>query len=101
MKEITEYIRSNFTYGADIRWSLEHEEEFVVPKPISLGTNDDAIDKRICEKEIDEYVKRTAKHGDNCRKLFSLILRQCTDYLKSKLESLSKFPAMKEDSDVF
>jgi hypothetical protein len=25
MKEIAEYIDSNFTYGADIRWSLEHE----------------------------------------------------------------------------
>jgi hypothetical protein len=47
MKEIAEYIGSNFTYGADIRWSLEHEEEFVVPKPISMGTNADAIDKRI------------------------------------------------------
>jgi hypothetical protein len=26
MKEIAEYIHSNFMYGADIRWSLEHEE---------------------------------------------------------------------------
>jgi hypothetical protein len=47
MKDIAEYIGSNFTYGADIRCSLEHEEELVVPKPISRGTNDDAIDKRI------------------------------------------------------
>jgi hypothetical protein len=46
MKEIAEYIGSNFTYGADIRWSLEQEEEFVVPKPISLGTNADAIECR-------------------------------------------------------
>jgi hypothetical protein len=101
MKEMAEYIGSNFTYGADIRWSLEHEEEFVVPKPISLGDTADAIDKRIWEKEIDEYVKRKAKHGDNCRNLFSLILGQCTDYLKAKLESLASFPTMKEDFDVF
>jgi hypothetical protein len=65
MKEMAEYIGSNFTYGADIRWSLEHEEEFVVPKPIILDATADAIDKRIWEKEIDEYVKRKAKHGDN------------------------------------
>jgi hypothetical protein len=97
----TEYIGSNFTYGADIRWSLEHEEDFVVPKPISLDATADAIDKRIWEKEIYEYVKRRAKHGDNCRKLFFLILGQCTDYLKAKLESLASFPAMKEDFDVF
>jgi hypothetical protein len=30
MKEIAEYIGSNSTYGADVRWSLEHEEEFMV-----------------------------------------------------------------------
>jgi hypothetical protein len=101
MKEMAEYIGSNFTYGADIRWSLEHEKEFVVPKPISLDATADAIDKRIWEKEIDEYVKRKAKHGDNCRTLFSLILGQCTDYLKAKLESLASFPTMKEDFDVF
>jgi hypothetical protein len=63
----------------------------VVSKPISMGTNADAIDRWIWEKEIGEYVKRKAKHGDNCHKLFSLILGQCTDYLKAKLESCSAF----------
>jgi hypothetical protein len=33
MKEIAEYIGSNYAYGADIRWSLEHEALFVVPRP--------------------------------------------------------------------
>jgi hypothetical protein len=74
MKEMAEYIGSNFTYGAYIRWSLEHEEEFVVPKPIILDATADAIDKIIWEKEIDDYGKRKAKHGYNCLKLFSLIL---------------------------
>jgi hypothetical protein len=53
MKEMAEYIGSNFTYGADIRWSLEHEEELVVPKPIILDATADAIDNRIWEKDID------------------------------------------------
>jgi hypothetical protein len=47
MKEVAEYIGSNFTYGADIRWSLEHEQEFVVPKPTILDATADSIDKRI------------------------------------------------------
>jgi hypothetical protein len=59
------------------------------------------LDRRIWEKETDEHVKRKAKHGDNCHTLFSLILGQCTYYLKAKLYSLSSFPAMKEDFDVF
>jgi hypothetical protein len=33
MKEIAEYIGSDFTYEADIRWSLEHEEELWFQNP--------------------------------------------------------------------
>jgi hypothetical protein len=62
MKDIAEYIGSNYAYGADIRWSLEHEALFVVPKPKKPADDADAIDTRIFEKEVDEYVKRKAKH---------------------------------------
>jgi hypothetical protein len=101
MKEMAEHIGSSFMYGADIRWSLEHEQLFVIPKPQKLPDKADAIDKRIWEKEIDEYVKRKGKLEENCRKLFSLVLGQCTDYLKAKLESLASYPSMKENFDVF
>jgi hypothetical protein len=32
MKEISEYIGSNYAYGVDIRWSLEHEALFFCAK---------------------------------------------------------------------
>jgi hypothetical protein len=98
MKEIAEYIGSNYVYGADIRWSLEHEAPFVVPKPTKPADSTDAISVRIFEKEVDEYVKRKAKHTENSRKLFSLILGQCTEYLRAKLKAL---PGMKEDFNFF
>jgi hypothetical protein len=101
MKEIAAYIGTKYTYGADIRWSLEHEKVFVVPKLTKLDTTADEFDKRIWEKEVDEYVKRKSKHESNCRTLFSLIHGQCTEYLKAKLEALVGFPAMKENFDVF
>jgi hypothetical protein len=80
---------------------LEHEKVFVVPKPTKLDTTADEFDKRIWEKEVDEYVKRKSKHESNCRTLFSLIHGQCTEYLKANLEALVGFPAMKENFDVF
>jgi hypothetical protein len=61
MKEVAEYIGSNYAYGADIRWSLEHEALFVVPRPTKPADGADAIDTRIFEKEVDEYVKRKAQ----------------------------------------
>jgi hypothetical protein len=79
---------STYDYGADIHWSLENEALFVVPKPTKPADDADAIGTRIFEKKVDEYVKRKANHTDNIRKLFSLILGQCTKYLRAKLKSL-------------
>jgi hypothetical protein len=50
MKELAEYFGSTFAYGADIRWSLEHEDRCVVPKPEKLPTDADEIDNRVWEK---------------------------------------------------
>jgi hypothetical protein len=101
MKEIAGYIGSNYAYGADIRWSLEHEALFVVPRPTKPANGADAIDTRIFEKEVDEYVKRKAKHTENSRKLFSLIISQCTEYLRAKLKALPEYLGIKEDFNVF
>jgi hypothetical protein len=101
MKEIAEYIGSNYAYSADIHWSLGHEALFVVPKPKKPSNNTDAIDTRIFEKEVDKYVKRKARHTENSRKLFSLILGQCTEYLRAKLKALPEYLGTKEDFNVF
>jgi hypothetical protein len=60
----------------------------------------DEIDTMIFKKEVDEYVKRREKHGENCRTLVSLILGQCIDYLKAKLGSLPTCSDIKESFDV-
>jgi hypothetical protein len=71
------------------------------PPPLAAAAAADDIDKRIWEKEIDEYVKRKSKLQSNCRTLFSLIHGHCTEYLKAKLEALTGFPSMKENFNVF
>jgi hypothetical protein len=99
VKEIAEYVGSNYSYGADIRWTLEHEALFVVKRPKKPDDMDE-IDTMIFKKEVDEYVKRREKHGENCRTLFSLIMGQCSDYLKAKLGSLPIYLDIKESFDV-
>jgi hypothetical protein len=101
IKEIAEYICSNYAYGADIRWSLEHEALSVVSRPKKPADDADAIDTRIFEKEVYEYVNRKAKHTENSRKLVLLILGQCTEYLRAKLKALPEYLGIKEDFNVF
>jgi hypothetical protein len=45
--------------------------------------------------------KAQGKHTENRRKLFSLILGQCTEYLRAKLKALSEYLVTKEDFNVF
>jgi hypothetical protein len=99
MKEIAECVGRNYSYGADIRRTLVHYALFVVKRPKKPDDMDE-IDTMIFKKEVDEYAKRSEKHGENCRTLFSLILGQCSDYLKAKLRSLPIYSYIKESFDV-
>jgi hypothetical protein len=69
------------------------------PKNIDIATTN-ATSKRIWEKRVDEYVKRDVRLTENCKKLYSLILRQCTEYMKSKLESLLDYDVFNDTVDV-
>jgi hypothetical protein len=103
MKEIAAYVGSNYSHGADMRWKVEHEALFVVTrpkKPDTTTTPMDEVDTMIFKKEVDEYVKRREKYSENCRTLFSLMLGQCSDYLKAKLSSLPIYSDIKESFDV-
>jgi hypothetical protein len=55
IKELALYVGRTFTYGADLKWTIEHEKLFVAPKPgnIDLVTIN-ATDKRIWENRVDE-----------------------------------------------
>jgi hypothetical protein len=69
----------------------QEQDEICTSKATDIGASTDPTDKRIWEKEIDEYTRRKAKLTVNCEKLYLLILGQCTEHMVAKLESLSDF----------
>jgi hypothetical protein len=99
-RQITAYAGRNYDYGGDKRWSIKNEKKYVPIKPNDVGTTATATNKRIWEKEIDEYVRRKAKLTVNCEKLYSLILGQCTEHKVVKLESLNDFKEIERCIDV-
>jgi hypothetical protein len=51
IKELALYVGRTFTYGADLKWTIEHEKLFVAPKPENIDiTTINVTDKRIWEK---------------------------------------------------
>jgi hypothetical protein len=84
MKEMALYMGRTFTYGSDLKWTIEHEDKLTVPKPRDIDIKTvSATEKCIWEKCFDEYVKRDVRLEENCEKLYSLIIGQCTEYMKS------------------
>jgi hypothetical protein len=83
-----------------VRWSIKNEKIYVPTKPAGIGASTDPTDKRIWEKDIEDYVRRTAKLTINCEKLYSLVLGQRTDHMVAKLESLPEFKKIDRDLDV-
>jgi hypothetical protein len=71
IREITAYAGRTYDYGGDTRWSIKNEKKYVPIKPANVETTTTATDKRIWEKEIDEYVRRKAKLTVNCEKLYN------------------------------
>jgi hypothetical protein len=100
IREITAYVGRTYDYGGDVRWTIKNEEKYVPTKPVSIGTSTDPTDKRIWEKEIDEYARRKAKLTINCEKLYSLLLGQCTEHMAAKLASLPEFKKIDRALDV-
>jgi hypothetical protein len=49
MKEITEFIGKTYTYGGDMRWTIENEENCGVPVP----------------KDIDESPTKVINQGNH------------------------------------
>jgi hypothetical protein len=96
IKELAEYVGRTYTYGGDIRWTVENKKMFNVPCPKDVAADDGATDKRIWERRVDEYVKRKHKLAANWENVFSLILGQCSEYMRAKLEGLDSYEKMKD-----
>jgi hypothetical protein len=100
IKELAEYFGRTYTYGGDIRWTVENEKMFPVPCPKDVAADDGATIKRIWERRVDEYAKRENKLAANCDTVFSLILGQCSEYMRAKLEGLDSYEKMKGGFDT-
>jgi hypothetical protein len=52
------------------------------------------------ERRVDEFVKREDKLKENCQSAYSLIIGQCTEYLRAKLAATAGYQDMETKSDL-
>ena len=87
MKQIAEYVGTEYRNGGDIRSTIEQNARFAIPMPLDPSGTNDEVERTILTKKVDAYVKRDSVLDENIQKAYSLMLGQCTEILKSKLKT--------------
>jgi hypothetical protein len=94
MKEIAEYVGTNFKNGGDVRLAVEMLELPTLTRPTAAvpdkeGKVDD-MSKLITDKMVNEYVRQLTTLHQNILTLYSLVWGQCTDAMRQRVEALKE-----------
>ena len=99
--ELQRYCLKTYRYGDDVAFIVRHSKEYNMNKnkPSPAPSNADAIDLRIVDKEVDEYVKRKATYIQNKKSLYMVIWAQSSNAMQAKLKSINGFNDFDEERD--
>jgi hypothetical protein len=81
------------------RW-LDVVCQAVVVTELTPEEQKSEVKKAIWKKLIEAHVKRLEKREDNTCKVYMLIFGQCSEVVRSKLESMSTYTVMQSKFDI-
>ena len=90
-KKLANHVGTVFPNGTDVKLAVE---QLVIPTllaPTEYGSSATMTEKRVWEKQVDQYVKKLDQLKENIRTLYSVIWGQCTEAMKAKVESMSDY----------
>ena len=109
VKRVAEYVGATYKQGGDISSAIIHGTLPTLAQPTyptysttydTAPTPDDKVKEMIFKGEIDSYVKRKALLTENIQKVYSLVLGQCTELLRSKLKQHADWEIVSTNQDV-
>jgi hypothetical protein len=74
-----EYVGREYTYGGNIRWTIQNLKHYVEEEPKELGETKSTVKKPTFEKRVGDFIKRETKLKENCQLAYSLVLGQCME----------------------
>ena len=100
-ESIVNYIQRTYDEGQDVKDALvklQHTDMEYYRPEIEADEDDlDFVDKMILQQEVKDYVLRKKKYEDNMNKAYGLILGQCTQGVKNKLEARQNWEELEEE----
>ena len=68
--------------------------------PVKGSTYSDKIKTMLLTKELDLHIKRRSAYWQNKATMFAVVLGQCTDAIKAKLEADATYNSIFQDCDI-
>ena len=103
-EKISEWAAQNFQFSEDIEDAIEdlaapEESEWAPSKNPAKEGEDKGLKDKIENEKVKEYMLRLRTYKDNKRTLFSIILGQCDDALKAKLDGQPDWATIRKEKD--
>ena len=100
MEELGKYVPHTYKNGEDIQDLVRNLKETIVVRPAKAEKNDkDPTNKRICEKQLEEYVKGLNLYDSNKKSIYSVIWNQYSPALQTRMDSLKDYNDIERRSD--
>ena len=90
-KKIANYAGRTCREAKDISLAIEELEDPVFTRPKKQNTGDSDVDSILLKEEMQLHVKRKSAYRQNQATMFAVVLGQCTDAMKAKLEAETKY----------
>ena len=105
LKRIAEYVGANYKHGGDISQSITSGILLKIPDPkqppdyfdSEYITRAEKLADILFSKKLDAHIRREEILLDNVKKVYSLILGQCTELLQSKLKQQDTWATVSGD----
>jgi hypothetical protein len=98
IKKLSVYAATTYDMGAVMMTMIDELIDHEIKKPDPY-TGNDPIETKIHELRIVQYITNQQKLENECKKLYTIILGQCTNYMTAKLKALSNFKDMHMDKN--
>ena len=94
------YAANNFSNARDIKSMLIDLNEIFFQEPIDPPFSATRTRIKIWEKEVDEYMARKKDYSENKWALFAVVLGQCSEAMKAKLQVHEEYKTWERTHDV-
>ena len=100
VEELSRYASTFLNNSRDIKIMLSTQREVTFTEPQDPPFSSSLTQRKIWEKEVDLFMQRKEDYHDNKHVIFSVVLGQCSNAMKTQLKMNEEFSTWEDTFDV-